>query len=154
MEANGFEPYRRLLAHAEGAAKVEVSLRRDRTAAERDSQRRGNCAQRYSSTGHERLEQHIAGAESKSVAACRRVQAGFGKPLAGLHLTSDAFRIDFPSRFERDERGSRLFPIARLERRLQGPQLIRVHVFSSPRSAAGQARPVQEDGSISRNLML
>src|SRR5438132_12002373 len=48
MEANVFEPYRRLLAHAEGAAKVEVSLRRDRTAAERVSQRRGNSTQRSS----------------------------------------------------------------------------------------------------------
>ena len=88
MQADVAEPHRRLLAHPEGAAEIEVALGFHRAGPHIDADGGGDRAQGHAGTGDQGLEQHVAGARPGPVATVDG-PAGLRHhldPIGGLHM--------------------------------------------------------------------
>ena len=88
VQPHVLEADRRLLVDAERAAEVEVALGADRAAAHVDAERGGDRPERHARAGGERLEQHVAGAQLRAVAAARGMQPRLGERTAGVDACS------------------------------------------------------------------
>ena len=91
-------------------------------------ERGGDRAQRHAGAGDERLEQHVARAQQRAVAAGGGVQAGLGERAAGLDRAGDAL-AERAARPQRDQRRVGVVAVALLQRRLQRPQRVSVHAL-------------------------
>ena len=88
-QADGAEPHARVFGHAQGPSKIQIALGGDGRVAELDANRRGDRAQGHAGAGNERLEQHVARAGQRAVAACRRVQSRRDQRASCLDLAGD-----------------------------------------------------------------
>ena len=120
-------------ADAERAAEVEIALGVHRPA-HVEPERGRDGAQRHAGARDERLEQHVAGAGEQAGAAGRRMQPGLDERAAGGHAARDALVAERALGAQRHERRGRVLAVARLQRRLGGLELSRVHLPLSSRA--------------------
>src|SRR5215831_12337913 len=115
-QANRRKTDRRILGHAERAAKVEIAFGRYLAGLERDVER-----------GRERLQQHVAGTKFEPRAAGGGMQARDRERAPGLHLAGDVGIVEHALGLQGDVGGLRVALVALLERRLHGAQRSGVH---------------------------
>src|SRR5450759_1073454 len=125
------EADRRLLAHGEGAAEVEVAFGAHDPCLDVEPERRGHGAQRDPRAGSESFEQHVARAEAQAVTAGCRVKTCLGERAACPDRARDAL-AESARRPQRDQRLVRVPAVLLLQRLLYRAQLFSVH--HSPRS--------------------
>src|SRR5438105_8300856 len=123
---------RRFLGDAERPAEVQIAFGGDGAAPDRDRQARRDRPQRDAGASDQCFEEHVARARKASVTTRRRMETGGDQGPPRFHFARDGFRAKAPSRAERDQRRARLLAIASLERRLEGTQLVSIHVFFRP----------------------
>jgi len=121
LEADG-----RLLVDAERPAEVEVALGADGAAAHVELERGGDRPERHPRARGERLEQHVARAQQRAVAAGRGMQTRLGDRAPGVDAAADAL-AKAPARLEGDGSGVGVVAVALLERRLEAAELGRIH---------------------------
>ena len=120
------EAHGRLAVDAERAAEVEVALGQDATAPHVDADRGRDGAQGHARAGGERLEQHVAGAELRAVAAGGGVKAGLGDRTTRVDRAADAV-AEVSGGLEGDERGVGVVAVALLEGSLEFTERGGVH---------------------------
>src|SRR5215212_3196913 len=140
-EADLREADRRVLRHAERAAKIEIALGRYVSRLERDVERGRYRLQRHARAGYQRLEQHVAGAKLHARAAGCRMQARHRQRAPGLDLAGDLAVVERALRFERDHRGAGIAFVAILDRRLHRAQCGCVHSSSPYAAGVSTTRP-------------
>jgi hypothetical protein len=89
VESDRAEANRSFLAHTKGPTKVDIALGVDDGRAELDTQRRGDGSERHAGTRHERLQQHVARAQLRAIAASGRVKSGLSEDSAGIDRAAD-----------------------------------------------------------------
>jgi hypothetical protein len=124
---NPLKANRDLLADAERATKVEVTLGLDVAPVDRDAECRGDGSEGDGRTGDQGLEQHIAGTGFKTGAARSRMEAGFHQGTAGFDPAGQSGAIYPAGGRQRDQGLPRLLTVALLERGLEGSQCLGVH---------------------------
>ena len=127
IEPDGAEADRRILCHAQRAAKIEIAFGLHRGGAEPEFQRCRHRLQRNAGASHQRLQQHVARAQFETRAAGGRMQPGDGKRPARLDLAGDRLVVDRAFGAKRDQRLRGVVAIGLLQRRLHGFQSGGVH---------------------------
>src|SRR5262249_5763556 len=141
-QANRRKTDRRILGHAERAAKVEIAFGRYLAGLERDVERGRDRLERHAGAGDQRLQQHVAGTKFEPRAAGGGMQARDRERAPGLHLAGDVGIIERALGLQGDVGGLRVALVALLERRLHGAQRSGVHWKPPFRTAedSGQTR--------------
>jgi hypothetical protein len=104
--------------HAHRAAEVEVALGDD-AAAHLEASVDRDRAQRHARARDERLQEHVARARERAVAAARRMEARLDERAAGLDLAGDALAAELAVGPQRQPRSVGLVAIAVLQRALR-----------------------------------
>ena len=116
----------RILGDTQRAAKIEIAFGANRAASNNDADRRRDGVERHARAGNKRLEQHIARARAKSVAARCRMQPSGDERLSGLNIARDALAQKALSP-ERNQRGIGVRFVALLQGRLDRAKFFRFH---------------------------
>ncbi len=98
----------------------------------RNSSAVATAFQRHAGTGHQRLQQHVAGAQFQARAAGRRMQSGDGERPARFHFAGNRLIVDRSFRPQRDQRAGSVVAIDVFQRRLHRFQASGIHVCGSP----------------------
>jgi hypothetical protein len=127
-QADGAEPDGCVLAHGQGAAEVQVALGGEGATVHGDAQRGGDGPQRDPGAGHQRLQQHVPGAQQGAVPAGGRVQARHRQLAARVHRARDGLLLELAAGPQGDQRLVRIAAIGVLERLLHQAEFCAVHV--------------------------
>src|SRR5262245_6440577 len=147
-QANRRKADRRILGHAERAAKVEIAFGRYLAGLERNVERGRDRLERHAGAGDQGLQQHVAGTKFKPRAASGGMQARDRERAGGLHLAGDVGIVERALSLQGDVGGLRVALVALLERRLHGAQRSGVHwkppfrTAEDRRQTRGKSKPV------------
>src|SRR5215472_5881523 len=159
-QANRRKTDRRILGHAERAAKVEIAFGRYLGGLERNVEGGRDRLERHAGAGDQCLQQHVAGTKLEPGAAGGGMQARDRERAGGLHLAGNVSIIERALGLQGDISGLRVALVALLERRLHGAQRSGVHwkppfrTAEDRRQPRGKSKPVVRGPATGKSYVL